>query len=145
MNPVINRCYTPSPEFGAARHKSPDTPSGVDSAPKSVKVDAGAIPKPKFIRGSLKEGVTRALKMAFLRPRGWLECASHIIFPIGAFVFPLKHFTEGLLGCDSLIAPRFIRLTNLSGAVQSGEKHGSIVGRIKECFLGGNKAEAAKV
>jgi hypothetical protein len=95
-------------------------------------------PRPKLIRGSVGAGIKRMLKMAFLRPRGWVETALHFFTGV-SLVFPAKHFLEGLMGCDSLILPRWFRITNLSGAVEYGEKHGSIVGRFKEVFGGAAK------
>ncbi|MBY0402995.1 MAG: hypothetical protein K2X66_03795 [Cyanobacteria bacterium] len=96
-------------------------------------------PRPKLIRGSIGAGIKRMLKMAFLRPRGWAELALHFVAPGVPLAFSIKHFIEGFMGCDSLILPRWFRITNLSGAVEYGEKHGSIVGRFKEVFGGAAK------
>ncbi len=96
-------------------------------------------PEDKFIQGSVGEGVKRVFKMAFLRPRGWIETIAHFFGGI-TLVIPAKHFLEGLIGADSLFIPRKIRITNLSDAVSHNGR--TIVDAIKDYVATKQKAKA---
>lgn len=73
----------------------------------------------------IKDGLVRTVKMTFLRPRGIIELIS--CFWIVGFVALAKHFIEGALHVDSLILPRTISITNVSGAKTYGR---SLIGML---------------
>lgn len=82
-------------------------------------------PKDTFIQGSIGGGIKRMVKMSLLRPRGWAELALHFCsFGTTAFIFPVKHFIEGLVGVDSLYFKRskFLYPLNISGAVSHNRR-----------------------
>lgn len=82
-------------------------------------------PKDSFIQGSIGGGIKRMVKMSLLRPRGWAELALHFCsFGATAFIFPVKHFIEGLVGVDSLYFKRSKLLypLNISGAISHNRR-----------------------
>lgn len=87
-----------------------------------------------LIQGSLKQGITRALKKTLLRPRGLVELALAIAPGHIGLVFIGKSFLEGLLGADSLIVPRKLGFKALGVSKQFDGR--TIVGGIKNWITG---------
>lgn len=124
------------PKFGMTAQPMPN--SGPAKAKASTKSEEEA-KRPPLVRGSIGKGILRALKMAFLRPRGWLELAAYFLAPMTLgisatipLLFHVKHFAEGFLGCDSLYMNRWFSVTNLSGAVNSNTEGGGLLGGEKK-------------
>lgn len=149
------RCYTAQPQFsgffdrlkGAGKDTEPTASAGPDGT--VVEGDSEKAPKPKLIRGGFGAGIKRMLKMSLLRPvrgigvhaflaftTGWLHLGTLNLALLG------KHFIEGFFGVDSIYCKRrWFGALNIAGAVQTGDKHQTLVDRFKEYFSGGKAAE----
>lgn len=93
--------------FGDFFNRSADSAEGfeADADVKSGKADAKTGKRERLIQGSIGEAIKRPIKMALLRPRGWVETVLHFFTGI-SLILPLKHAIEGFFGVDSIFMKR---------------------------------------
>lgn len=129
MNPVSFQSFTSRPQIAVrANTRFSGWWSGKKKQTDTVEKTASS---GKFIQGSIGKGITRALKMTFLRPRGWAELA--LTIGSGWIVnFPVIHFIEGLVGADSIWMKRRLAF----GIVTKNKEFGgrTLVGAFKDFY-----------